>query len=138
MLDAREAEQRILSLLDELVSDNICGMLNAIVEIPGDPGGVAPYQDALRSLLARGHVILSLERDPERDYVALSMAGSLKIIDCIPDELVAHAYGNQWGWKSRKKWEKPYDVALPEIVATDAGLSEAKKIVQERGERWWR
>lgn len=138
MPNAIEIEQRILSLLDEFVSDNICALLNTVVTRDGDVDVIAPYQQALRNLLVKDMIIVSIDRSETTDYVALSVAAAMRIIDGIPDELLPRKHKMQWGWKSRKKSEKPYDVALPEIIATDTGLTEAKRVVQERGERWWR
>lgn len=138
MLSVPEVEQRILSLLDEFVSDNVCAMLNSVLAPDRDETAVGLYQEALRVLLANGQIQISLERNSARRYVALAEREALAIIDRVPDELIPGVYQNQWGWRTSKPLHGPYDVSIPEIVVTAAGMSEAKRVIKERGERWWR
>lgn len=137
MLTSNELEQRILSLLDEFRSDNVCAIINTVFVGERADEEIALYQEALRGLIAKKYVTVSFEKDGA-PHKPVSEQDALELVSQISDELIPGAKKQRWEWKAFQQSRLPFEVVLLEVKVTDVGQIEAKSIVSGRGERWWK
>jgi hypothetical protein len=123
-----EIELRILSELEEAGEENVCSMANTIFPPTGSSSEIDQLQAALGSLVARGLVRMG-ERVRSVGVRPLSKEDSQAVVEGIRTGFIFDSAKEQWWWTH---------LAWPEIVDTEAGKLEARKILDQRGYQWWR
>ncbi|ADJ22921.1 hypothetical protein Hden_1107 [Hyphomicrobium denitrificans ATCC 51888] len=125
----REFEKRILSELEEAGQENFPTLLNTIVTPTGNASERNEFQTALTNLLQNGFIKIGLERDANRRLKNMSDEDSFALLTRITEHLVFKTQSGHWTGGARP-W--------PEVVYTEMGKVEGRKILQEFGYQWWR
>ncbi|MBS0233748.1 MAG: hypothetical protein JSR99_09700 [Proteobacteria bacterium] len=125
----KEYEKRILSELEEAGEENFPTLLNTIMTPTGNANERNEFQAALTNLLQNGFIKIALERDANKRLKDMSDDDSLALLTQITEHLVFKTQSACWTGGARP-W--------PEVVYTEMGKVEGRKILQEYGYRWWR
>jgi hypothetical protein len=133
-----ELEQRILSELEEAWEEEVTTIANTVFPPSGTPTEIDEMAEALASLVNADLVRISIDYDYTRKLRPLSKEQSLEVINTLASEFEFDRDGEHWAWKKFKLPLKAYQVQIPEILPTQAGLVKAREILEERGYQWWR
>lgn len=125
----QEYEKRILSELEEAGEENFPTLLNTIISPTGKANERIEFQTALTNLLQNGFIKIALERDANKRLKDMSDDDSLALLTQITEHLVFKTQSGRWTGGARP-W--------PEVVYTERGKIEGRKILQEYGYQWWR
>ncbi|MBS0269998.1 MAG: hypothetical protein JSS54_13610 [Proteobacteria bacterium] len=125
----QEYEKRILSELEEAGEENLPTLLNTIITPTGNPNERNEFQAALTNLLQKGFIKIALERDANKRLKDMSDHDSFALLARITEHLVFKTQSGRWTGGARP-W--------PEVVYTEVGKLEGRRILQEYGYQWWR
>lgn len=125
----QEYEKRILSELEEAGQENFPTLLNTIISPTGAANERNDFQSALTNLLQAGFIKIALERDANKRLKEISDDEALALLTQITEHLVFKAQLGRWTGGPRP-W--------PEVVYTEMGKIEGRKILHELGYQWWR
>ncbi|MBA4132098.1 MAG: hypothetical protein C0519_11810 [Hyphomicrobium sp.] len=135
MADLSEIEMRILSEMEEGYQD-FPMLIYKTTERSGNLEEVAAVQDAVRTLIRRGLVVLEMSslatggRSVSQDEAERVINEIVTHLTFLPDTKV---------WADRRSAVGPpyFQIPVPEMELTEAGEKEAERILEERGMWWW-
>jgi hypothetical protein len=128
MIDIDEMRQRALSELEEFGEEGVASLANKATEGNGDEGELQCFREALEGLIVDDLVLMAPERELGRALVELDKEQSLKM---LADTLKLFRFD-----ESDLLWTTAPRV-YNYVVATEAGMAAAIKILQGRGYQWW-
>ncbi len=137
MVPINELQQRILAVLEEVGHENVAAVINSVLKPIGATTEVDVIQVALENLVRANLVRLATDRNPDKSLRLLASDASLEVVQCIRTDLIYDDNGGYWRWRHLGLPLNIDMVNIPEICATDAGQSEAVKILTDRGGQWW-
>ena len=126
-----ETAQRILANLEEAHAENISSTMNTIFRFPlkGDSVELLDTKAALVELINERLVRLAVTNPKTRRYDERSVEDSSRIAADLENRVAFSTQERIW------KWDRSFEIE--EIVTTDAGLAEARRLLDERGYEWW-
>ena len=136
MPDLSELEMRILSELEEFGSENIPTLMNAVMQPEGRGQELARIQEAVRTLVNEGLVTIQMSSIPA-GIVALSTPEALSEIDGLLSHLQFIKSEKYWT-DDRMKGPPFFQIPVPELARTEAGLQAGIRVLEDRGYQWWR
>lgn len=130
MISADELQARILAEVEECAATEILvPLLNTvIVETQGRPEEVRLFREAMEHLIDNGLVLMAPENEPGKPLVEVDAEQShAMLVDALQPLLFL---ADELRWTA-----DPFVPAY--AVLTDAGRLAGKKLLGERGYRWW-
>ncbi len=127
-----ESEQRILSELEEFGERDIVPLINLTTDVSGAVADIDALVEALRGLLARGAIEVSLETFLPRKHEVLANEAGLHLLGDLAERLEFGKYGSYWHYRGDMRKDP-----RPAVLATEKGLREAREILKRRGYQWW-
>lgn len=136
MNELSELELRILSVLEELGSENVPAMMNTIFTPNNNSDQVEQIQTAISRLLKASLVEIQMVSTPT-GIVPLSKEAAVTEISELRKHLSFVEAGRHWT-DERMKGPPFFQIPVPEINRTNAGLQRGIEVLQTRGYQWWR
>lgn len=136
MIGNEELAMRILATLEEAGSERLVPLLNTIMQGSGNVEEVAGFQQALRRLLASGHVELFLNSMPFGDQ-RLSDDQAANEIDALAANYRFHDDDKIWR-DARFSGPPFYQTPEPAVALTGPGRQKSEAVLERRGPEWWR
>jgi hypothetical protein len=127
MAELSEVEMRVLAELGEFESEYFPALANGVLNVAGKDRERDEIRAAFDSLVRAELVVVGTAHEASGNLEEFSKEASLALLDDIAQHLNFDA--SQGKWVGGEPW--------PQIVITEAGLREADKIMEQRGERWW-
>jgi hypothetical protein len=135
MVELNELEVRVLAVLEEAGEENVPSLLNTVLLGSNNGKSLRVYLDALRSLVRKDFVRLSISRGADRRLADLSPEDSL---DQIEDQTAKLKFDEtELYWKDTSRVGPPYGPSYPYVVLTKSGKEKSREILTERGYQWW-
>jgi hypothetical protein len=125
-----ELAQRILAELEEAWAENVTSTLNTVLDVKGESEELDAMFRALRELTLLDLIVLRDRVEPMGPVDTLDKARSLARLQDLKSLL--------WFDTDSQLWTQGSARARAEIVALDAGLEAARKLLDQRGYQWWR
>jgi hypothetical protein len=130
MVRLTELPQRILSELEEAGSETVSSMMNTVIDPSGATADIEAFKAALSEVVNLNLADIAYFDGEAGRREALTKDDALGLVGGIGERLTFDEERKYWVWKKTE--------ALPEIVATKAGIAKAEQILEERGYQWWR
>lgn len=135
MLSSNEVELRILATLEEAGEENITGLMNTVT-LPWPSKEIkATFLEALRALIRKDFVRLSVSRTTQLRLAELSIDGSLQETDLQDNKLAFDEKRALWTDPSRKG--PPFPEPFPYVITTELGKVRSRDVLVSRGYQWW-
>ena len=129
MISNDEQQLRILAELEEAGEEELVALLNTAVDkTRGHPEEVALFREAMEQLIDKGLVLMAPQNEPGKRLVEVDAKQSLTMLSEVLGSLIFGADDLHWT-------ADPFVYTY--AVLTDAGRLAAKKLLGERGYRWW-
>jgi hypothetical protein len=130
MISGDELQARILAELEECAAEEVLvALLNTVIdETEGRPEEVTLFREAIRKLIDQGLVLMAPKNEPGERLVEVDAAQSRAMLVETLQPLFFRADDLRWT-------ADPF--ASTYAVLTDAGRLAGKKLLGERGYRWW-
>jgi hypothetical protein len=135
MIQVSELDARMLAELEEAQEQTITSLLNTVIQPIGAPAEVSAYREASLSLIKRGLVRIAVLYDKNRRLVDEDMERSVELLNLFVSEFIFDRKQNLWVMSGQSTL--PRTDSFPHLVLTEAGLSQAIELLQQRGYRWW-
>ncbi len=129
-MNVDETAQRILAELEEARVENVTSTLNTVFEVHGDSRELDDMFRSLKQLIDFELVILREHVDGYARVETLDKLGSLARLHALKAQIVFDS--------DEQIWIQLKDTKRAAIYALDAGMTEAQRILDERGYQWWR
>jgi hypothetical protein len=130
MISREELQARILAEAEECAAEEVLvALLNTVIdETQGRPEEVTLFQEAMEQLIDKGLVLMASERDARKYLVEVDAPQSRAMLVETLRPLFFRIDDLHW----------TADPFVPTYaVLTDAGRLAGKKLLGERGYRWW-
>ena len=129
MPEFSEYAARILANLEEAHAEEVCSTMNTVFAPTGSRDEVQTLQQSLTELVDLGLVDLAYDRW-QGPFVELSKEQALTEIETFGDRLNFSQSEQSWQWDTTNPFIQ--------ILATELGVKDAERILDERGYEWWK
>jgi hypothetical protein len=130
MISRDELQARILAELEECAAEEVLvALFNTVIdETQGRPEEVTLFREAMEQLIDKDLVLMASERDASKYLVEVDAPQSRAMLVETLRPLFFRADDRRW---TADPFVRTY------AVLTDAGRLAGKKLLDERGYRWW-
>jgi len=130
MISSDELQQRILAEVEECAAEEVLmALFNTVIdEMLGRPEEVTLFREAMEQLIDKGLVLMAPQNEPGQHTVEVDAGQSRAMLVETLRPLFFRADDLRW----------TADPFVPTYaVLTEAGRLAGKKLLGERGYRWW-
>jgi hypothetical protein len=127
MAEMSELEMRVLAELGESRLEYFPALANGVLEVAGKDEEREQIKNAFENLVGAELAVVGIEREAPGSLDEFSKEHSLGLLADLAQHLKFDA--DQGKWVGSDPW--------PQLVITDVGLTEADKVIETRGWRWW-
>lgn len=130
MVESEELLHRVLSELEEAGEEELCTLLNTVIDASGSSDEIDIFKKAMADLVSSGLVEIELDNGRAGNKQVLQLAASLERIADLSMSLKFYPEERIWNWCS--------DLPRLNLFVTETGWARAREILDERGYQWWR
>lgn len=127
MAEMSELEMRVLAELGESRLEYFPALANGVLKVTGKDEEREQIRNAFEGLVGAELAVVGMEHEAPGSLEEFSKENSLVLLADIAQHLKFDA--DQGKWVGGDPW--------PQLVITEAGLTEAEKVLDTRGWRWW-
>ena len=127
MAEMSELEMRVLAELGESRLEYFPALANGVLEVAGTDEERERIRDAFEGLVGAELAVVGIEHEAPGSLEEFSKEHSLVLLADLAQHLKFDA--DQGKWVGGDPW--------PQLVITEVGLTEADKVLETRGWRWW-